>query len=65
MCFSAGANFAGSGVLSAIGVATLLHVKHPREVMFAALPTLFAIHQFIEGFVWLGLDGTYVTAGDA
>ena len=25
--------------------------------MFASLPTLFAIHQFIEGFVWLGLDG--------
>jgi len=32
-------------------------VKHRREVLFAALPTLFAIHQFIEGFVWLGLDG--------
>ena len=28
-----------------------------RELLFAALPTLFAIHQFIEGFVWLGLDG--------
>ncbi len=25
--------------------------------MFAALPLLFALHQFIEGFVWLGLDG--------
>ena len=23
----------------------------------ASLPTLFAVHQFIEGFVWLGLDG--------
>jgi hypothetical protein len=22
------------------------------------MPLLFAIHQFIEGFVWLGLDGT-------
>ena len=32
-------------------------VKHRRELLFAALPTLFAIHQFIEGFVWLGLDG--------
>jgi len=27
-------------------------------LLFAALPTLFAVHQFIEGFVWLGLDGT-------
>jgi len=57
MCFSATANFVGSGVLGAVGVATLLHVKHRRELLFAALPTLFAIHQLIEGFVWLGLDG--------
>ncbi len=57
MCFSAAANFVGSGVLGAIGVVTLTKVKHRRELLFAALPTLFAIHQFIEGFVWLGLDG--------
>ena len=57
MCFSAAANFVGSGALSAIGVVTLTKVKHRRELLFAALPTLFAIHQFIEGFVWLGLDG--------
>jgi hypothetical protein len=57
VCFSAAANFVGSGVLGAIGVVTLTRVKHRREILFAALPTLFAIHQFIEGFVWLGLDG--------
>jgi hypothetical protein len=57
MCFSATANFVGSGVLGVIGVATLTHVKHRRELLFASLPTLFAVHQFIEGFVWLGLDG--------
>src|SRR6202161_1434320 len=57
MCFSATANFVGSGVLGALGVVTLTKVKHRRELLFAALPTLFAIHQFIEGFVWLGLDG--------
>jgi hypothetical protein len=57
VCFSATANFVGSGVLSAIGVVTLTQVKHRRELLFAALPTLFAVHQFIEGFVWLGLDG--------
>jgi len=43
--------------LGAVGVVTLTKVKHRRELLFAALPTLFAIHQFIEGFVWLGLDG--------
>jgi hypothetical protein len=57
VCFSAAANFVGSGALAAIGVVTLTKVKHRRELLFAALPTLFAVHQFIEGFVWLGLDG--------
>jgi hypothetical protein len=57
MCFSATANFVGSGVLGAVGVVTLTKVKHKRELLFATLPTLFAVHQFMEGFVWLGLDG--------
>jgi hypothetical protein len=57
MCFSAAANFVGSGALATVGVITLTKVKHRRELLFAALPILFAIHQFIEGFVWLGLDG--------
>ena len=57
MCFSAAANFVGSAALAAIGVVTLTKVKHRRELLFASLPILFAIHQFIEGFVWLGLDG--------
>lgn len=57
MCFSATVNFAGSGVLGTAGVLTLTKVKHRRELLFGALPLLFAIHQFIEGFVWLGLDG--------
>ena len=57
MCFSATANFVGSGVLGAVGVVTMTRVKHRRELLFAALPMLFAVHQFIEGFVWLGLGG--------
>lgn len=57
MCFSATANFVGSGVLGAVGIATFTKVRHKRELLFAALPTFFAVHQFMEGFVWLGLDG--------
>ncbi len=57
MCFSATANFVGSGVLGTVGAITLTKVKHKRELLFAALPMLFAVHQFTEGFVWLGLDG--------
>lgn len=57
MCFSASADFVGSAVLGTIGAATLREVKHPREILFASMPLLFALHQFTEGFVWLGLDG--------
>jgi hypothetical protein len=57
MCFSATANFVGSAALGGIGAVTLTKVKHRRELLFASLPVLFAVHQFIEGFVWLGLDG--------
>src|SRR5271170_3109236 len=56
VCFSASANFVGSAVLGAIGVATIAEVKHRRELLFAAMPCLFALHQFTEGFVWLGLN---------
>src|ERR1700693_2683338 len=63
MCFSAVANFVGSGALAAIGVITLTKVKHRRELLFAALPTLFAIHKFIEEFAWLGLVGVLWPAG--
>ena len=58
MCFSASANFIGSAVLGTIGAMTLAEVKHRRELLFAAMPCLFALHQFTEGFVWLGLNGT-------
>lgn len=57
MCFSATANFVGSAALGAISIATIREVKHRRELLFASFPLLFAIHQFTEGFVWLGLDG--------
>jgi hypothetical protein len=59
MCFSATANFVGSGVLGTLGVMTLTKVKHRRELLFASLPALFALHQFTEGWVWLGLDGYF------
>jgi hypothetical protein len=59
VCFSATASFVGSGVLGVVGAVTLTKVKHRRELLFAALPTLFAVHQFIEGFVWLGLHGRF------
>lgn len=58
MCFSASADFVASAVLVAVGVATLREVKDRRELLLAAMPCLFAAHEFIEGFVWMGLDGS-------
>lgn len=57
MCFSANASFIATGVIGSIGVATLGHVREPRALLFASMPMLFALHQFSEGFVWLGLEG--------
>jgi len=57
MCFSATASFTASAVLGTVGLATLRHVREPRALLFAAIPLLFAAHQFTEGFVWLGLTG--------
>jgi hypothetical protein len=57
MCFSATASFTGAAVIGSIGVATLRHVREPRTLLFAGIPMLFALHQFAEGMVWLGLEG--------
>ena len=57
MCFSPTASFTASAVIAVIGVATLRHVREPRTLLFAAVPLMFALHQFTEGLVWLGLQG--------
>jgi len=57
MCFSPTASFVSAAAIATIGVATLRHVREPRTFLFAATPMLFALHQFTEGLVWLGLQG--------
>ena len=57
MCISANVDFGASLGIGAVGVATLRQVREPRAVLFAAIPLLFALHQFVEGFVWLGVNG--------
>ena len=57
MCFSPTASFTSAAIIGTIGVATLRHVREPRTFLFAATPILFALHQFTEGLVWLGLQG--------
>jgi hypothetical protein len=50
-------NFTISAAIGIIGIKTLRKVSSPNEVVFASLPILFAIHQFTQAFVWLGLYG--------
>jgi hypothetical protein len=57
VCFSPEADFTAGAVVAAVGVETLRRVRAPRELIVAALPLLFGIHQLTEGFVWLGLRG--------
>ncbi len=57
MCFSPEAHFTASVLVGAVGVETLRRVRERRELIVGALPLLFALHQFTEGFVWLGLRG--------
>ena len=58
MCFSAEADLAvGVGLLPVAALA-LREVRHVREVPFASLPLLFALHQLTEVLVWAGVDGS-------
>ena len=50
-------NFTLSGAIMFVGILTLRKVSTPNEVLFALLPLLFGLHQFTEGFVWLGVGG--------
>jgi hypothetical protein len=55
MCFSANASFGASAVLLTAGIFALRKVNHPSRIIFAAIPLLFSVQQFAEGFVWLSL----------
>ena len=49
-------NFILSGIIGVVGILTLRKVSTPKEVVFASLPMLFSLHQFTQGFVWLGVN---------
>ena len=53
MCFSATASFSAGAVLLGLGALTLKSARRPRELLYAAIPLLFAIQQLSEGVIWL------------
>ena len=55
MCFSAEASFAGGVIISSIGIATVLKVHKPSQLLFASIPLFFGVQQFVEGFLWLAI----------
>jgi len=57
MCFSPEADLVVGGLVVAMGVDALRRVREPRQILFAALPLMFGLHQVDEAFVWLGLQG--------
>lgn len=55
MCFSANASFTASALLLLCSIFSLKQAQKKHR-MLAAIPLLFAIQQFCEGLVWLGLS---------
>jgi hypothetical protein len=64
MCFSATASFVAAGVLVPAGVYCLKKSNEldRRYWALAMLPLLFGVQQFIEGGVWLALEGGEISA---
>ncbi|NRA41598.1 MAG: hypothetical protein HRU21_04730 [Pseudomonadales bacterium] len=58
MCFSATASFAGAAVIASIGAISYRNNRlQKHQYPFAAIPFVFAFHQFSEGMVWLSVQG--------
>jgi len=56
MCFSASASFIGGGVMTALGVATVVKNNDHGRRLFASVPLIFGVQQISEGFVWVALQ---------
>ncbi len=56
MCFSAVASFGAGALLTGAAIVAARKVQRPAQRALAAIPGIFAIQQFTEGFVWLSLS---------
>jgi len=56
MCFSASASFIGGGVITAVGVVTMMKNNDRGRRLFASVPLIFGVQQISEGFVWVALQ---------
>lgn len=56
MCFSATADLVAAAAVAPVGILALRWAPTRADLPIASLPMLFAVHQGIEAFVWLGFD---------
>ncbi len=59
MCFSASASFAASGALAVSSYAISRIPKRQSEKPLSLFPSIFAVHQSIEGILWLNHNGVF------
>lgn len=57
MCYSASASFIASGVLTTSGIAIARTPKENNKIPLSLFPIIFAVHQLIEGILWLTATG--------
>lgn len=57
MCFSPEADAVAGMVIGVVAIDTLRHVRRPAQLPLALLPLVFAVHQLVEAFAWLALQG--------
>jgi hypothetical protein len=62
MCFSAGASFGASAVLSLIGAAAIVKARTIPQGLFAGIPLIFSVQQLAEGMLWLSFKNTSLEA---
>lgn len=55
MCFSATASYVASAALLLCGIGSMYRANKNQR-LFAAMPLLFALQQFIEGTIWFSLS---------
>ncbi len=58
MCFSPQASFIAGTFLTGMGSFAYASARKQKNlILFACIPFVFAIHQFVEGFIWLYFKG--------
>lgn len=58
MCFSAEVSFIASGIISVAGIIAIKKSKTNPQKVFASIPFIFGVQQFIEGCLWIFIDLT-------